>query len=105
MGETMTVVQLWKPIKEYGPIVISIAAILITVGVYMKTVDGLEERVAKLEVQPRVIQTAPDPRLQECARLARSAYGDGSRSEMDERTDILMLRLGCNQKSTNGSEP
>lgn len=85
-------------LKEYGPLAISIAAIIITVGVYKNTVDNLQARVTKLEAQPRVIQTAVDPRLAECTRLAKEAYGDGTRTAMDERTDILMLRLGCNRE-------
>lgn len=97
--------DIWKFAKEYGPIAISLGAILIAVGVYKGTVDDLENRVAALEAQPRAIQPAADPRLEECTRLARSAYGDGSRTEMDNRTDLLMLRLGCDQQLANGMEP
>ena len=85
-------------LKDYGPITFSILGIAIMVGVYKNRVDDLTARVTKLEAEPRVIQQAVDPRLAECARLAKSAYGDGSRQEMDNRTDILMLRLGCDHK-------
>jgi hypothetical protein len=85
-------------LKEYGSLAISVAAIIVMVGVYKQTVDDLQARVSKLEAQPRVLQSPVDPRLAECARLAKAAYGDGTMTEMDSRTDILMLRLGCNQK-------
>jgi hypothetical protein len=85
-------------LKNYGPLAISIMGILIVVGAYKNTVDDLKERVAKLEAQPRVVQTPVDPRLAECARLAKQAYGDGSVTVMDDRTNILMLRLGCDAK-------
>jgi hypothetical protein len=68
------------------------------VGVYKNTVDDLKERVAKLEAQPRTIQKPVDPRWAECARLSKAAYGDGTRLEMNDLTNILMLRLGCDQK-------
>lgn len=97
--------RFWQILKDYGPIAISIATIFITVGVYKKTVDDLEDRVAQLEAQPRVMQAATDPRLEECTRLARDAYGDGSRAEMDDRTDLLMLRLGCDQQMAGSVEP
>ena len=85
-------------LKDYGALAISVASILIVIGVYKNTVDDLEARVAKLEAQPRVIQAAVDPRLAECARLAKQAYGDGSSTLMDERTNLLMLRLGCGER-------
>lgn len=84
-------------LKEYGALAISVAAIIMTVGVYMNTVDNLKERVAKLEAQPRVLQAPIDPRLAECARLAKEAYGDGSHTELNDHTNILMLRLGCDK--------
>jgi hypothetical protein len=84
--------------KEYGAIVLAVLAVVVTVGVYKNTVDDLKARVAKLEAQPRVLNAPTDPRLAECTRLAREAYGDGTRSDMDSRTDILMLRLGCDRK-------
>jgi hypothetical protein len=85
-------------LKEYGAIVLAVLAVVITVGVYKNTVDDLKARVAKLEAQPRILNAPADPRLAECARLAKEAYGDGTRTEMDSRTDILMLRLGCNER-------
>ncbi len=85
-------------LKDYWAIIVAVLGVVITVGVYKNTVDDLKARVAKLEAQPRIINAPADPRLAECARLAKEAYGDGSMTVMDERTDILMLRLGCNQK-------
>ena len=86
---------MWSWLKSYGPITLSVLSIAVMVGVYKNTVDDLKERVAKLETELSVTQNTVDPRLAECARLAKVAYGDGTRTSMDNRTDLLMLRLGC----------
>lgn len=85
-------------LKEYGAIILAVLTIMVTVGVYKNTVDDLKTRVAKLEAQPRILNAPADPRLAECARLAKAAFGDGTRTEIDSRTDIIMLRLGCGER-------
>jgi hypothetical protein len=84
--------------KDYGALLLTIGSFIVMVGVYKNTVDDLKDRVAKLEAAPRQILNSVDPRAVECARLARAAYGDGTRLSLDDNTNILMLRLGCDTK-------
>lgn len=85
-------------LKDNVATMLAVLGLLVTVGVYKAKVDDLAARVAKLEAQPRVLTPPADPRLAECTRLAKEAYGDGTRSDMDDRTNLLMTRLGCDRE-------
>lgn len=92
-----------KWLKTYGSAIaaaMSVLAVALVFGVYKATVDDLVNRVEAIEKQPRILQQAADSRLVECARIARAAYGDGSRSGVDSNAETMLLRLGCDSRAT-----